>query len=212
MELSRLADIAPVSEWDDDTHLGEHSTGNASSSQIVLVIRGDIINRYPRAIIYALGAVWSSSAADARRVPGTTEMYPMFRVTRAPDITMLGFALTKQQARGADAPGGGAGWFFVLQEQPTEPRFGLDVATAQTFGTRPAQWSALSWGHLAANADTLRQLVYVPLNGTPQSPPPALNNPPPGSAIWGRNSAHMASIFRQSPFRLVIHARTWLSA
>ncbi|HEY0375617.1 MAG TPA: hypothetical protein VGC87_01515 [Pyrinomonadaceae bacterium] len=212
-ERSQLADITPVADWRDDTHLGEHSGGSASAAQIVLVIRGDLINRYPRSLIYALEAQWSGSAA---RVPGTSELYPMFRVTRAPDITMLGFALTQQQARGADAPAagspGGAGWFFVLQEQPTEPRFGLDVATDQTFGTKPTKWSDLSWAHLAANADSLRQIVYVPLNGTPKSPPPALKNPPPGSATWGKNSAHMASILRQSPFRLVIHARTWLSA
>lgn len=212
-ERSQLADITPVADWRDDTQLGEHSGTSASAAQIVLVIRGDLINRYPRALIYALAAQWSGSAA---RVPGTSELYPMFRVTRAPDITMLGFALTKQQARGADAPAAGstgdAGWFFVLQEQPTEPRFGLDVATDKTFGTKPTRWSDLSWGHLAANADSLRQIVYLPLNGTPKSPPPALKNPPRGSAAWGKNSAHMASILRQNPFRLVIHARTWLSA
>jgi hypothetical protein len=215
-ERTQLADITPIAQWGDNTHLGAHSTGNNTASQIVLVIRGDLINRYPRSIIYALEAAWSSNAADARRVPGAAELYPMFRVTRAPDITMLGFALTRSQARGADVPGAGpsgaAGWFFVLQEQPTEPRFGLDVATAQSFGAKPERWSDLSWGHLAANEAALQQLVYVPLNGTPQSPPPALNNPPPGSAVWARNSAHMASILRQSPFRLVIHARTWLSA
>jgi hypothetical protein len=126
---------------------------------------------------------------------------------------MLGFALTAQQARGADsptatpgspaAPSEDAGWFFVLQEQPTEPRFGLDVATDKAFGTKPAQWSDLSWGNLAANADALKQLVYVPINGP-------LQGLTLGSGSWGRNSAHMAFIVRQSPFRMAIHARTWL--
>lgn len=216
-ELGQLADITSVAAWNGNSHLGEHSPDGPSKEQVVLVIRGDLINRYPRAVIYALQAQWSSSAVDAGRVPGTIELYPMFRASRMPDIVMLGFALTEQQIRGTDTPvagqpDGSAGWFFVLQEQPTEPRFGLDVATDKTFGAAPAQWSDLSWGHLAANADALKQIVYISVKGTPQSPPPALKNPPPGSATWGKNSAHMASIVRQSPFRLIIHARTWLSA
>ena len=79
----------------------------------------------------------------------------MFRATQAPDVTMLGFLLTEQQVRGADdAPNGGhPGWFFVLQEQPTEPRFGLDVAT--TYGGTPQHWRDLSWGHLAPDEEAL---------------------------------------------------------
>lgn len=216
-ERGQLADITPIADWNPNSHLGEHSPGKPATAQIVLVIRGELVNRFPRAIIYALQAGWSSNAANAQRLPGTKELYPMFRVTRAPDIIMLGFALTKPQVRGADAPAPGqsadsAGWFFVLQEQPTEPRFGLDVATDKTYGSAPAQWSDLSWGHLAASADALQRIVYVSVGGTAQSPPPAPGNPPPGSATWGKNSAHMGSIFRQSPFRLIIHARTWLPA
>jgi hypothetical protein len=127
----------------------------------------------------------------------------MFRIGRAPDVTMLGFPLSSTQLRGADTSAGSAGWFFVLQEQPSAPRFGLDAAVPGAFGTIPASWSDLSWAHLASSADALRQIVHVPINGP-------LQNRTLGAATWGRNGAHMASILRQSPFRLVIHARTWL--
>ena len=126
----------------------------------------------------------------------------MFRATRAPDVTMLGFSLTDTQVRGADSRANGhAGWFFVLQQQPTEARFGLDVAT--TFGGEAEHWSDLSWGHVAADEQTLKQLVHVPLDSLLRGK--TLDNVP-----WGKNSAHMASITRQRPFRVAVHARTWL--
>lgn len=155
------------------------------------------------AILYAAEAQWSSTAPGATRVLGTREVYPIFRIGRAPDITMLGFALTKDQLRGTDGPSGSAGWFFVLQEQPSAPRFGLDVAASGAFGTVPVRWSDLSWAHLAATAEALRQIAYIPVNGV-------LKDKTLDTATWGKNGAHMASILRQSPFRLVIHARTWL--
>lgn len=208
-EQANFADIKPISEWPGTSHLGDHRPRNTASSQMVLVIRGDLLNRYPRAMIYAVSAVWSSAAKDAQRQLGTKELYPMFRVTKAPDITMLGFALTEADARGADTPStppsDNAGWFFVLQEQPTEPRFGLQVATEQSFGARPAQWPDLSWGNLAPNAAALQQIFHVSINGP-------LNGLTLGPATWGKNSAHMAWIFKQNPFRLAVHARTWLHA
>jgi hypothetical protein len=202
-EREQYADITPIGEWPDGSHLGDHAAMPGAPAPMVLAIRGDLFQRYPHAIVYAVEAQWSSSASNAGRVAGTREVYPMFRVRRAPDITMLGFGLTKEQLRGSDAPPGSAGWFFVLQEQPTAPRFGLDAAAARAFGTVPASWSELSWAHLAPSAAALSQIAYVPVNGV-------LKDKKLGAATWGKNAAHMASILRQSPFRLAIHARNWL--
>jgi hypothetical protein len=201
-EQEQLTDITSIDTWVDDSHLGEHASRGSAAGQMVLLIRGDLLRRYPRAIIYAVEAVWSTD--KTRRELGVTELYPIFRATRAPDVTMLGFLLTEQQVRGADdaTQGGHPGWFFVLQEQPTEPRFGLDVAT--TFGGTPQHWSDLSWGHLATNEETLKRIVYVPIDSLLKNA--VLDNIP-----WGRNSAQMASITRQKPFRVAIHARTWFS-
>lgn len=201
-EREQLTDITSIATWVDDSHLGEHASRGSSEGRMVLLIRGDLLRRYPRAVIYAVEAVWSGDGT--RRELGATEQYPMFRATQAPDITMLGFLLTEQQVRGADDSknGGHPGWFFVLQEQPTEPRFGLDVAT--THGGTPQHWRDLSWGHLAPNEEALKQIVYVPIDGLLKNV--VLDNVP-----WGKNSAQMASITRQRPFRVAIHARTWLS-
>lgn len=115
---------------------------------------------------------------------------------------MLGFPLTETEVRGADNKAAGhPGWFFVLQEQPTEPRFGMDVA--KTYGGTPQHWSDLTWGHLATDEAGLKQIVYVPIDGL-------LKNAVVDHIPWGKNSAHMASITRQPPFRVAVHARTWL--
>lgn len=193
-------DITPIASWAADSRLGTHGARGSAVGQMVLLVRGDLLRRYPRAIVYALESVWS--ADGSRRELGTTERYPIFRATQSPDITMLGFPLTEEQVRGADNKAAGhPGWFFVLQEQPTEPRFGMDVA--KTYGGTPQHWSDLTWGHVAADEAGLKQIVYVPIDGL-------LKNVTLDQIPWGRNSAHMASITRQPPFRVAVHARTWL--
>ena len=193
-------DITRITTWAADSRLGSHSARGAAVGQMVLLIRGDLLRRYPRAMVYALESVWSPDGT--KRELGTTERYPMFRATQSPDITMLGFPLTEDQVRGADNKAGGhPGWFFVLQEQPTEPRFGMDVAT--TYGGTPAHWRDLTWGNLAPDEASLKQIVYVRIDGL-------LNNIVVDQIPWGKNSAQMASITRQPPFRVAVHARTWL--
>jgi hypothetical protein len=201
-ERDRLTDITAVASWADESHIGEHASRGSSEGLMVLLIRGDLLRRYPRAIVYALEGVWSTD--KTRRELGIVEQYPIFRATQAPDVTMLGFLLTERQVRGANdaANGGHPGWFFVLQEQPTEPRFGMDVAT--TFGGTPQRWRDLSWGHLAADEEALGKIAFVSLDGP-------LKNVVLDGVAWGRNSAQMAAITRQRPFRVAIHARTWLS-
>jgi hypothetical protein len=200
-QRERLKDIAAVATWADESHLGEHGGRGSAEGQMVLLIRGDLLRRYPRAVVYAVEALWS--ADKTRRDLGTTEQYPTFRATQGQDITMLGFPLTEQQVRGADDASGHPGWFFMLQEQPTEPRFGMDVAT--TFNNVPQHWRDLSWGNLAASEAALKQIVYVSTDGL-------LKDVVADNIAWGKNSAHMAAITRQPPFRVAIHARTWLPA
>ena len=57
-----------------------------------------------------------------------------------PDVTFVGFDLTARTVEVAP------GWYFVIAEQPTEPRFGLDVPPPSGGGAAPASWSDLDWG------------------------------------------------------------------
>jgi hypothetical protein len=180
-------DIDAINTWGVSA-LGQHA---GAGEQLVLLIRGELLRRYPNAVIYAVAALPGDEQPDLSNDP-KDELHPIFRGTLAPDITFLGFNLKKEDAL-ADP-----GWFFVMQEQPTEPRFGLDAADF----TRPlpelTSWNNLSWRHLAETPEALQALVYAPA---------AAALPSIGGATWGRNAAHQASITLQRPVRIAIHAR-----
>ena len=67
---------------------------------------------------------------NTRVLDDTDERYPIFRGTLPTDITFLGFNLSLDDARGG-TPASPEGFFFVFQEQPSEPRFGLEPTERQ---------------------------------------------------------------------------------
>ena len=182
-------DIPPITSWGDG-QLGHQAD---SGEQLVLLIRGELLRRYPNAVIYAVAAVPGNGQLDLSARP-EDESHPVFRGTLNPDVTFLGFNLTKEAAM-ADP-----GWFFVIQEQPTEPRFGLDAADFSTPPPPPAltTWNDLSWRYLAGTEAALEALSYAPATATL----PVLDN-----VEWGRNAAHQAYITLQRPVRIAIHAK-----
>ena len=120
-------DIAPIAGWASGAQLADGTVGDAASAGLTLVVRADLLRRYPTALIYALraardpgGALQVTDQADPTNV-----LAPVFSGTIAPDIRFLGFALSTAEAHSsADDPG----WYFVFQEQPVETRFGTDSA------------------------------------------------------------------------------------
>jgi hypothetical protein len=133
------------------------------------------------------------------------EIPPIFRGTLEPDVTFVGFNLTPADVRGAP------GWFFVLQQQPTEPRFGMDD---DPFGPGESgivpelkTWNDLNWAHMAPNAAALKALSHAPVVKKIGLAPTTKQQ-----GTWGRNSAHMAYITKQLPARVAIHASQLLPA
>ena len=63
-----------------------------------------------------------ASRRATRRKPGPRdeEVQPLFRGSLQPDVTFFGFDLDPTLAAGDP------GWYFVIQQQPTEPRFGFE--------------------------------------------------------------------------------------
>ena len=137
-----LKDIPLITSWPLALGLGSHEnrTGVVPDN-IVLIIRGELLRRYPDAIIYAAKA---KLAGDQRVIDDTDERYPIFAGTLPGDITFIGFNLSRQDARGGTlaAP---QGFFFVFQQHPTGPRFGLEPSASQTV----TQWSDLAWSNFA---------------------------------------------------------------
>jgi hypothetical protein len=206
--------IGEIRDWPGTTSLGSHLAGSGGEGQLALVIRADLLRRFPRAVIYAVEATWSTDGKS--RVLGTNERYPLFRGSWGADIAFLGFDLGESEAAGAPAPPGHAGWFFVIQEQPTEPRFGFDQGEA---GPRApatvATWSDVSWDDVLGPNDAAGEAFVKlagPLAGQAKPVRPASKNggAAPTTATWGATSAHMALIAQQAPFRLAVHASTWL--
>jgi len=115
------ADIPALHQWPTTKALGDN-LAVGMSGQLVLLIRGELLRRYSNPIVYAVRATGQSRQPQL----GTEERYPLFRGSFEPDVAFFGFNLSEAQAKGG-GPNGDPGWFFVIQQLPTEPRFGLDV-------------------------------------------------------------------------------------
>ena len=141
----------------------------APPDQFVLLLRTSLLRRYPNAIIYLTRP--PSGATN----PPAGDVFAIFNGSLEPDVTFVGFPITPAAAVGS---AGHPGYFVVIQEHPTEPRFGLDAAVTATLTDK---------SHLAVGSQ----------------PPPGV---PLKGHIWAKNSAHMAEITRRLPVRITIHA------
>ncbi|MFG2351731.1 hypothetical protein [Streptomyces phaeochromogenes] len=154
----RLYDITRIAGWTPDSVLGGHDNRDLAGQEeeLVLVIRGDLLKKYPTAAIYAHRADWDrdedgtprperervlAEFPDSEHPPPDMVKLPIYEAKVEPDITLLGFDLTATEARGRlpDRPG----WFFVIKERPGDPRFGVDE---EGQGTDVVEvWNDLSW-------------------------------------------------------------------
>lgn len=171
----------------------------------MLVIRGQIFKKYPTAVIFAQKARWGKDEDDRdvrlldETDPENNLREPLFKAEIDPDLHFLGFNLTASEAKGSpniddDDPG----WFFVIQERPGEPRFGMDLPDDKT----PAQatkWNELAWSHLDGSGPG----KYIDLTSTLHA---NITSPPDSSVTWNSNSADMAYILYQVPVMVAFHA------
>jgi hypothetical protein len=175
--------ISMIATWDPSRHLGDNAT--VHGEQVVLLLRGELLRRYPNAIF---SAVQAELAPNNVRVLSTTELYPLFRGTIEPDMVYFGFALSAASALA------GQGWYLVLAEHPTEPRFGFEPAmTSGALST----WNDLGWPQVALAHN------HVDLSA------PAPTTPMEGIA-WNTGAGPQASIAFRRPVRLALHATTLL--
>jgi hypothetical protein len=181
------SDIERISQWG-DRPLGKNARGG---DNLVLLLKGELLRRYPNSVIYAVAAVLKDGrltlSSDAK-----DEQHPLFRGTLKPDVTFLGFDLTREKV--LDDPG----WFFVIQQQPTEPTFGLDAADFAEPLPSLTTWDNLSWRHLVNTEAELKALSHASIRKI---------LPVISGAVWGKTSAHQAFITLQRPVRIAIHAR-----
>lgn len=207
--------LPPIAGW--EGALGANATDVGGTGMLVLIVRGRLLQRYPHTAIYAAKAVAKLDAngqpivgPDGAPVPapGPEERYPAFRGTIDPDVTYLGFHLAIDEARGRD---GDLGWFFVIQEQPAAPRFGLDEPDGPP--ATPSTWSELDWADVVPAGTDLATVRYATVAGPLAQPAvtlPVLSGRAEPTATWGADASQMAAITYQRPMRVAIHARTAL--
>jgi len=185
-------DIPAIDSFDGSGHLGDHTADHATGGNLVLLIRADLFRRYPNTLVSAVQAQWNSDGKT--RSLGTTRQWPVFRGTIGADLNFFGFKVA--DPRGADsaaADKNNAGWYFVLEEHVTEPRFGLEP---ETKAPGPS-WNDLRWSDVTLDRGFLN----------PASAPAARENIP-----WEENAATLAYILMRRPVRIAMHGRALLAA
>ena len=218
----RSKDITPLDTWLSSSTLGSHrNPKRPPGEQVVLTIRGDLLKKYPNTLIYAQKAHVARNASNVPTpsappviAPVASEAdvqreisFPVFRAAVEPDIRFYGFDLGLAQARGADDPRletDDWGYYFIIQQLPGEPRFGMDVTFAPDDDpATPLTWNDLAWSHFPDGQAFLDTTVF------PQGFTPA--GPGESASQWGTSSARMAAILHQSPVMIAVHAREMLA-
>ena len=226
-DAEQLKDVTKLHTWQSTSALGAHKPPPDSTAdvqpgekQLVLVIRGELLKRYPNTVIYAQKAVRDAEGNIAIFEKDMTPdqfalqlKFPLFRAEIAPDLRFFGFDLTIKKARGTMPTNGfpandTLGWFFVIQEVPGEPRFGMDIRYTPTQGA----------GNTAPERDTWNNLAWDLFGGAEPAfvagtPPPAFRNPNNGELSkhrWAANAAEMAFILFQTPVMVAVHASEML--
>ena len=210
-------DIKEMHTWDQT--LGDHSpriiTNSSGSTYLVLLIRGELLKKYPNTQVYAQKAAFKNpNAPNAPRtladefVEGNIQV-PVFMAELEPDIYLFGFDLDINEAKGDSTDSNKPGWFFAMRERPGQIRFGLDDWTPANPGdpqfpnTDPLNWNDLSWEHLSQDLDNYHADALHTFSASTGSE----NHP---LAVWGKNSADMAYILYQNPVLFARHAQEML--
>ncbi len=196
-----LRDLTPLHTWAPSRSLGAADGAAAAGGDLVLVVRGELLRRFPNAIV----SVVEANNATPMGL-GAAERYPIFTGTLAPDVTFLGFELGRDEALNGGAAG--KGWFFVIAQHPGEPQFGLteedEPGTPNPTnlpGLHGATWGDLSWPHLVSDQAALDAMTYAPA-----APPASATPTDPSRPAWGTNAADMAAVSLRDPVRIAIHA------
>jgi hypothetical protein len=178
---------------------GFHGTlaGNVlggGTPQLVLLVRGELLHRYPGAIIYAAQARLGTAGLE---LDDSTILPPTFRGTLLPDTTFIGFPLTVEDVTGGNAPD----WWFVIAEHPTEPRFGLDEQASRPPSAADWTWNDLAWPNLVTAPGNVDDIVHAPAAA------PTLAGKTVDGVRWGNDAAGQAHATFQQPVRVAIRAK-----
>lgn len=205
-------DIKSMHEWTNS--LGTNST-ISGAIDLVILVRGDLLKKFPNALIYAQKASSTTNANGSRKLDDLSlssnaltdndgpihnlVRFPVLKSHIQPDVVLLGFSLPIAEAKGN---GTNTGWFFVFRERPGNVRFGLDEPPTPSVSPTLGSWDDLTWAHMADTSNiTDAKTVRMNTSGFTYSPPtayPQIN--------WNEDSSKIAWILYQKPVMIAIHA------
>ncbi len=228
----RLYDIPELHRWSRDDALGDHDNrelqGDAED-ELVLAIRGELLKKYPTAVVYAHRAEWQRStdgqidkskprllaAVPAGTPPTSRVKTPLYEAKVPPDITFFGFDLTAAAAAGGTIVAGeeDPGWFFVIKERPGDARFGLDLPDGQQSSTVKT-WNELSWTDVGEPAVQLllSSANEVSIGPTTATGDEKAQHDEDAAYRWraDTDAAEVAYILYQLPVLMAVHASEML--
>ena len=179
--------------WTRRSTLASHVGAEGGST--VLLVRGDVVRRYPDTEMFLVtpGADGKPLDPDGT-IPEERITWPAFSGHLDRETIFVGFDVDATDIRDE-------GRYIAIQEPEAGPRFGLDSADPAHHGVAPGSWTDLSWGHMAADADSFDELRHVRLASAGW-----LDGEEHDHLTWARNSSHQAAITFQTPFRLLVLA------
>ncbi len=222
----KLYDIPEIHRWRLDSALGTHNNRaepeHPAASQAVLIIRGELLKKYPNTVIFAQHAKMVNglrtpdwlTADEEKQPPRDKTRSPLFTANPVDDIFFFGFDLTIDEVKGA---GGDPGWYFVLQERPGEARFGLELSRS---GSAVHMFDELTWDDAAPAVAVGRSLragsfAHVNLISPGSAPADADklaqytdDNKVNAASV---SSARWASVLFRQPVMVAVHADEMLA-
>ncbi|HLY25782.1 MAG TPA: hypothetical protein VKQ72_05545, partial [Aggregatilineales bacterium] len=232
-----LYDIPELHNWDPASQLGDHNNRASAGdmgAQLVLVIRGDLLKKYPTAVIYAQRAQWATKAdgtidpleprslvaitPDEEASPPRTKVRtPLYETKIDPDIYFFAFDLAIDEAKGdsGENPNDNPGWFIVVKEREGEPRFGLENERQGSLET----FDELTWGDALPGAAAGQFLPAASLTNVALVAPPTPDvegkqpqyNEDTQVNAAALSSARWAYVLYRAPVIVAIHADEMLT-
>ena len=198
-EIENRKDIDHIHKW---LHkpLGENYK-RLETPQVVLLIRGDLLRKYSNSVIYAIKGEFDYK--NKPKFPSQTDNldFPKFRGFLKPDITFFGFDLTKEEVMGGP---NNPGYFFVIQEQPSDLSFKLDES--DRVNPNAERIRDLSW----KDFEDGEEFNYLSIKDTKNVVELHQTLPAEEKNKWNSHSAQVANNLLKRPIRVAIHARQML--
>ena len=139
--LDGKVDIECIHQWNAALPLGAQP---GSTPMLVLLLRGQLLERFPNLSIYAYPIVAKEkrpggtspppAGDDPSEMNPTTALVPVLRGNLGRDISYIGFQILPDDIDK---------YFFIIEEHMTEPRFGFDERVGN--GQNSNSWQDVDW-------------------------------------------------------------------